>query len=425
MNNLFDLNYARALDRADSLAPLRGRFYTVPGRIYMDGNSLGLCSVDAEKAVQRAMDDWKTHGIGIWTGAETDYFLYHDRIGEKLARLIGARPEEVTVCASTTLNVHQCVATFWKPTKDRYKILVDELNFPTDRYAVVSQIRLRGLDPADALVTVPSRDGKTVSEDDIIAAMTPDVALILLPSVLYRSAQLLDMERLSREAHARGIVIGFDLCHSIGAVDHDFANIDCDFAVWCNYKYLSGGPGATAGLYVNHRHFDREPGLSGWWGNRKDTQFELRPDFEHDLRAGGWQTGTGPILSMAGVDGALEIYSGVEMKAIREKSLALTRYLMELIDAELARYGFTVGNPREDARRGGHVCLEHDDAVRINEALKAADVVPDFRYPNVIRLAPVAQYTRFEDVYELIRRLVEIMETKAYLNYSDKIGPVA
>ena len=264
MENHFTLDYARTLDRADSLAPLRDRFYTVPGRIYMDGNSLGLCSVDAEKAVQRAMDDWKTHGIGIWTGAETDYFLYHDRIGEKLARLIGARPEEVTVCASTTLNVHQCVATFWKPTKDRYKILVDELNFPTDRYAVVSQIRLRGLDPADALVTVPSRDGKTVSEDDIIAAMTPDVALILLPSVLYRSAQLLDMERLSREAHARGIMIGFDLCHSIGAVDHDFANIDCDFAVWCNYKYLSGGPGATAGLYVNRRHFDKEPGLSGW-----------------------------------------------------------------------------------------------------------------------------------------------------------------
>ena len=425
MQNLFALDYARALDRADPLAPLRDRFYTVPGRIYMDGNSLGLCSIDAEKAVLRAIDDWKTHGIGLWTGAETDYFLYHDRIGEKLARLIGASPEEVTVCASTTLNVHQCVATFWKPTKNRYKILVDELNFPTDRYAVVSQIRLRGLDPADALVTVGSPDGKTVSEDDIIAAMAPDVALILLPSVLYRSAQLLDMERLTREAHARGIVIGFDLCHSIGAVDHDFAKIDCDFAVWCNYKYLSGGPGATAGLYVNRRHFDREPGLSGWWGNRKDTQFELRRDFEHDLRAGGWQTGTGPILSMAGVDGALEIYSGVEMKSIREKSLALTRYLMDLIDEELSKYGFTVGNPREDARRGGHVCLEHVDAVRINEALKAADVVPDFRYPNVIRLAPVAQYTRFEDVYELVRRLADIMETKAYENYSDKIGPVA
>ena len=425
MTDIFDLQYARDLDRTDPLAPLRERFYTVPGRIYMDGNSLGLCSVDAEKAVQRVLDDWKRYGIGMWTGAETDYFLYHDRIGEKLSRLIGAEPEEVTVCASTTLNVHQCIATFWKPTEKRYKILMDELNFPTDRYAVVSQIRLHGRDPADALVTVPSRDGKTIEEDDIIAAMTSDVTLALLPSVLYRSAQLLDMERLTREARARGILIGFDLCHSIGAVDHDFNKIDCDFAIWCNYKYLSGGPGATAGLYVNRRHFCKEPGLSGWWGNRKDTQFQLLPDFEHDIRAGGWQTGTGPILSMAGVDGALDIYRGLKMCVVREKSLALTRYLMDLIDAELSGYGFTVGNPREDKRRGGHVCLEHDDAVRINEALKAADVIPDFRYPNVIRLAPVAQYTRFEDIYELVRRLLDIMEKKTYLNYSDEAGPVA
>ena len=425
MAAVFDLEYARALDREDPLAFLRERFYTHPGRIYMDGNSLGLCSRDAEQAVARAVNDWKEYGIGMWTGAETDYFLYHDRIGEKLARLIGADPEEVTVCASTTLNVHQCIATFWNPSAERYRILVDELNFPTDRYAVVSQIRLRGLNPEDVLLTVKSRDGKTIDEEDIITAMGQDVALVLLPSVLYRSAQLLDMERLTREARARGIVIGFDLCHSIGAVDHDFSRIGCDFAVWCNYKYLSGGPGAIAGLYVNRRHFTREPGLSGWWGNRKETQFELRPEFEHDLRAGGWQTGTGPILSMAGVDGALNIFSDVDMSEVRKKSLALTRYLMDLIDSVLTDYGFSVGNPRDDRRRGGHVCLEHDDAIRINEALKAADVVPDFRYPNVIRLAPVAQYTRFEDIYELVRRLVNIMETKAYLNYSGKTGPVA
>lgn len=425
MQNKFDLEYARGLDRKDLIAALRERFYIHPGQIYMDGNSLGLCSRDAEAAILRAVDDWKTHGIGLWTGAQTDYFLYHERIGEKIARLIGAEPEEVTVCASTTLNVHQCIATFWEPTSQRYKILVDELNFPTDRYAVVSQLRMRGYDPDEVLVTVPSRDGKTMDEEDIIAAMAPDVALALLPSVLYRSAQLLDMERLSREARRRGIVIGFDLCHSIGSVDHDFEKIDCDFALWCNYKYLSGGPGATAGLYINKKHFSKQPGLAGWWGNRKDTQFQLRPDFEHAQNAGGWQTGTGPVLSMAGVDGALDVYKGVDMETVRAKSLALTRYLMDLIDEQLTPYGFTVGNPREDNRRGGHVCLEHDDAIRINEALKAANVVPDFRYPNVIRLAPVALYTRFEDVYELVRRLVQIMKTKAYLDYSDKIGPVA
>lgn len=417
--------YAEMRDREDKLSHTREHFYTQEGQIYMDGNSLGLCSRDAEAAVLRAVSDWKQYGIGIWTGAPTNYFLYHDVIGEKIARLIHANPDEVTVCGNTTLNVHQCIATFWKPTAERYRILIDNLNFPTDRYAVTSQVRTRGMDPDDVIKVIESRDGKTLSEDEIIDAMTEDVALVLLPSVLYRSSQLLDLERLTHAAHERGILIGFDLCHSIGNVDHDFEKIDCDFALWCNYKYLSGGPGAIAGLYINRRHFDREPGLSGWWGNRKDTQFELRDSFEHAGNAGGWQTGTGSVLSMAAIDGALEVYRDLDMADVREKSLDLTAYLMYLIETELAGYGFTIGNPREDAVRGGHVALEHPEAARINEALKAANVVPDFRYPNVIRLAPVPLYVRYQDVYDLVQRLKTIMDTKAYEKYENKAGTVA
>jgi len=418
-------DFALRLDAEDALASRRELFYIKPGQIYMDGNSLGLCSKPAEQAVLRALEDWKKYGIGIWTGAEINYFLYFDRIAAKLARLINARPEEVTVCASTTLNVHQCIATFWKPDARRYKIVVDELNFPTDRYAVTSQIRQRGMDVDEVLRVIPSRDGKTLAMEDILAALTEDVSIVLLPSVLYRSAQLLDMAAITRAAHEKGIICGFDLCHSIGAVDHDMEAVDCDFAVWCNYKYLSGGPGATAGLYVNRRHFGLEPGLAGWWGNRNDTQFELRPEFEHSPNAGGWQTGTSPVLSMAAVDGALGAYEGLTMAEVRARSLKLTEYLMYLIDTELAGCGFTIGNPRVDAVRGGHVALEHADAVRINEALKAADVVPDFRYPNVIRLAPSPLYTSFAEVWELVRRLKEIMDTKAYEKYSDKAGTVA
>ena len=417
--------FAEARDRIDPLAHLRERFYTKENQIYMDGNSLGLCSKDAEKAILRALDDWKNYGINLWTGAPVNYFLYHDAIGAKLARLINARPEEVTVCANTTLNVHQCIATFYKPEGKRNKIIIDELNFPTDRYAVTSHIKSRGLDPDEVLKVIKSRDGKTLCEEDIIEAMTDDVALVLLPSVLYRSAQLLDLQRLTKVAHERGIIIGFDLCHSIGNVNHDFAAIDCDFALWCNYKYLSGGPGAVAGLYINSRHFSREPGLSGWWGNRKDTQFELRDSFEHAENAGGWQTGTGSVFSLAGVDGALDIYEGVDMAQVRAKSLDLTAYLMYLIDTELTSYGFTVGNPREDACRGGHVALEHPEAARINEALKAAGVVPDFRYPNVIRLAPQPLYIRYVDVYELVQILKNIMDTGAHLKYENKAGTVA
>lgn len=418
-------DFALRLDAEDALASRRELFYIKPGQIYMDGNSLGLCSKPAEQAVLRALEDWKKYGIGIWTGAEINYFLYFDRIAAKLARLIHARTEEVTVCASTTLNVHQCIATFWKPDTRRYKIVVDELNFPTDRYAVTSQIRQRGMDVDEVLRVIPSRDGKTLAMEDILAALTEDVSIVLLPSVLYRSAQLLDMAAITRAAHEKGIICGFDLCHSIGAVDHDMEAVDCDFAVWCNYKYLSGGPGATAGLYVNRRHFGLEPGLAGWWGNRNDTQFELRPEFEHSPNAGGWQTGTSPVLSMAAVDGALDAYEGLTMAEVRARSLKLTEYLMYLIDTELAGCGFTIGNPRVDAVRGGHVALEHADAVRINEALKAADVVPDFRYPNVIRLAPSPLYTSFAEVWELVRRLKEIMDTKAYEKYSDKAGTVA
>lgn len=418
-------DFALRLDAEDALASRREFFYIKPGQIYMDGNSLGLCSKPAEQAVLRALEDWKKYGIGIWTGAEINYFLYFERIAAKLARLINARPEEVTVCASTTLNVHQCIATFWKPDARRYKIVVDELNFPTDRYAVTSQIRQRGMDVDEVLRVIPSRDGKTLAMEDILAALTEDVSIVLLPSVLYRSAQLLDMAAITRAAHEKGIICGFDLCHSIGAVDHDMEAVDCDFAVWCNYKYLSGGPGATAGLYVNRRHFGLEPGLAGWWGNRNDTQFELRPEFEHSPNAGGWQTGTSPVLSMAAVDGALDAYEGLTMAEVRARSLKLTEYLMYLIDTELAGCGFTIGNPRVDAVRGGHVALEHADAVRINEALKAADVVPDFRYPNVIRLAPSPLYTSFAEVWELVRRLKEIMDTKAYEKYSDKAGTVA
>ncbi len=417
--------FAEEKDRTDPLKSLRSHFHVKENELYMDGNSLGLCSIDAEQAVSRAMSDWKKYGIYLWTGAPKDYFLYHDVIGARMAELIQAEPEEVTACANTTLNIHQCMATFWKPKEGRYRIVMDELNFPTDRYAVVSQIEMRGYDPEDVLKIVRSRDGKTLAEEDLLHAMTEDVALVLLPSVLYRSAQLLPMKKLIEKAHEKGIIIGFDLCHSIGNINHDFTEAAPDFAVWCTYKYLSGGPGAPAGLYINKRHFGRNPGLAGWWGNRKETQFELRSQFEPAENAGGWQTGTGSILSLAAIDGALDVFEGRDMKEIREKSLDLTGYFMFLIDCELSEYGFSVGTPGEDERRGGHVALEHEDAIRINEALKARGVIPDFRYPDVIRIAPVPQYTRYVDIYRLVEILKDIMEKKEYEKFENRAGTVA
>ncbi|MDO5111021.1 MAG: kynureninase [Clostridia bacterium] len=419
MTNRFEDSaaFAAALDAKDPLKGLRARFYCKPGVIYMDGNSLGLCSKDAEACVLHALEVWKNDAINIWSAEESKYFLYPSYLGAKVASLIGAEPCEVTLTNSTTVNIHQCLATFYKPTPARYKILVDDLNFPTDSYAVASQLRLHGLEPDTALKVVKSPDGRRIDEDALIAAMTEDVALALLPSALYRSAQLLDMARLTAAAHARGVLIGWDLCHSIGVVPHALDACAPDFAVWCNYKYLNGGPGTVAGLYINRRHFAIAPGLAGWQGNKKETQFQLRDTHEPSPDADGWLTGTPPILSMAALEGALRITEEAGMPAIREKSLQLTAYLMYLIDERLTKYGFQVGNPREDAARGGHVALEHDEAWRICRALKDRGVIPDFREPNVVRLAPAPLYTSFSDVRRLVDILEDIAANRLYAQY--------
>ncbi|MGD9569085.1 MAG: kynureninase [Sedimentibacter sp.] len=419
------LAFAKELDEKDPLREYKDRFYIQENMIYMDGNSCGLCSKDAEKYVLKALEDWKKYGIDLWTAKDTNYFLYQDKLGAMLAPLINADPKEVTVCTNTTINIHKAVSTFYHPNDTRNKIIMDDLNFPTDKYAVYSQIKLHGYNPEECLKVVESRDGQYIYEDDIIDAMTDDVCMVILPSVLYRSAQLVDMEKIARAARERDIIVGFDLCHSIGAVPHDFKAIDCDFAVWCNYKYISGGPGAIAGLYINKKHFKMEPGMAGWHGNIKETQFNLEHKFEHAEYAGGWQTGTQPILSMAPIEGSLKMYAEAGIEKVREKSLKITAYMMYLIDTKLEKYGFSVGNPREDKIRGGHVALVHKDAIRITKAMKDNDIIPDFRFPNVIRLAPIALYTSYEDVYEMVERIIKIMENKEYEKYDDKRGIVA
>ena len=420
-----DKNTAIRFDNDDVLKDFKTRFYIPNNTIYMDGNSLGLCSKDSEIAILRVLDEWKKFGIGCWGDGAIELFTYHDHLSSLIAPLIGASSDEITIHGSTTLNIHSCIGTFYKPTKDRYKILIDDLNFPTDRYATEGQIKLKGLDVNNCLKVVESRDGKFIYEEDIVNAMSDDISIILLPSVLYRSGQLVDMCYITTVAHKRGILVGWDLCHSIGAIPHNLDVIDADFAVWCNYKYLNGGPGTSAGLFINRKHFNRDAGLCGWHGNKKETQFELNNIFDKAEKASGWQSGTQPILSMAALEGSLNIHREAGIHRLREKSLKMTSYLMYLIDEKLTKYGFTIGNPRDDEKRGGHVALEHDDAIRINSALKSQGVIPDFRYPNVIRLAPVPLYISYEDVYNLVEILVDIMETKKFEKFESKIGVTA
>ncbi|MDP2873361.1 MAG: kynureninase [Bacillota bacterium] len=420
-------DWARRLDGEDPLARFREDFHRPAGTIYMDGNSLGLLSHSAEKAVLAALAGWRDKAIGGWLEADPPWFTLGEDLGRLQAALVGARPGEVVVTGSTTVNLHNLLGSFYRPSDQRRRILADELDFPSDIYAMRGHLALRGLDPEGDLMLVRSRDGRTITEEDVVDAITDEVALVVLPSVFYRSGQLLDLPLLTRAAHERGALIGFDLSHSVGVVPHNLSDWDVDFAFWCNYKYLNGGPGCTASLYVNQRHHGTPPGLAGWWGYKKDRQFDMSLEWEGAGDAGAWQIGTIPVLATAAVAGALRVTLEAGMEAIRAKSLRLTEYLIFLADELLsdAPDGFSVGTPRKPARRGGHVALEHPEAVRIVKALCSRGVVPDFRPPDVIRLAPVPLYCTFEDVWQTVRHLQEIVERRDYKHYPPGRGTIA
>lgn len=421
---MFSIDYARILDEKDNLAKYKDEFYLLENTIYMDGNSLGLLSKRAERTLHNLLDSWKTLGIDGWTEGDNPWFYLSESVGEKMAPLVGGTKSEVIATGSTTTNLHQLAATFYKPSGTKTKILADELNFPSDIYALKSQLALKGFNPDEHLVQVKSRDGRFLNEDDIIEAMTEDIALIVLPAVLYRSGQILDMEKLTKAANEKSIPIGFDLCHSIGAIEHALHDWGADFAFWCTYKHLNGGPGSVAGLFVHDKHFGTMPGLAGWFGSKKESQFDMDHTMDSALDVAAYQIGTPHVLSLAPVIGALELFEEVGIKKVREKSLQLTDYMLALIQQELSDHDFTIGNPVDESR-GGHILLEHVEAARICKALKEDGVIPDFRAPNGVRLAPVALYNSFEDVWHTVQKLKRIMDEKRYEKFENKRGVVA
>jgi kynureninase len=361
-------------------------------------------------------------------GGGHPWFWLAERTGEKAAALVGAAPDEVICTGTTTYNIHSLVATLFRPQGARKKILASSLEFPTDIYALKSQLRLRGLDCLQDLVLVGGAEDGIIDESDLISAMTEETAMVHISSVMFRSGQLLDIERLTTAAHERGILIGFDCSHSAGVVPHRFDEWGVDYAVWCGYKYLCGGPGAPAFMYVNRRHFDAEPGLAGWFGCVKDRQFDLSLEFEHSRSAGGWQVSSPGILAAASMEGALSVIEQYGIEAIRERSLRLTSYLMYLVDKLVSDgpYSFKVVTPREDSRRGGHVALSRGrDALKIKESLLRRGVITDFRPPAVIRIAPSPLYSSFRDVSETVRSLREIVDSGEYAGLPDPRGQIS
>ncbi|HEX2140461.1 MAG TPA: kynureninase [Woeseiaceae bacterium] len=408
---------ARALDAADPLRPFRGEFNFPRARngrapVYLCGNSLGLQPKRAVTYVQEELEDWADLAVAGHFESRRPWMPYHRRATGGLAALCGAQENEVVAMNSLTVNLHLMMTTFYRPERHRRKILIESTAFPSDRFAAMSQVRVRGFDPADALVEWQPRAGGTDLEmadlADILREQGEEIALLLLPGVQYYSGQLLDMPGICRLAEEHGCAVGLDLAHAIGNVPlalHDWAP---DFAVWCSYKYLNGGPGAVGGAFVHSRHLDADGSeqLLGWWGHDEATRFAMAPSFTPAKGAQLWQLSNPPILSLAPVLASLEIFGRAGMAALREKSVGLTGYLEFLLrrhfegriasitpaDGRGCQLSLVVADAELDPRTLFHRLEEHN-------------VFADWREPNVIRVAPAPLYNSFEDVFEFVRRL--------------------
>jgi kynureninase len=413
--------FAEALDADDRLRVFRERFafpLAKGGRapVYLCGNSLGLQPQLAVQFVEEELAQWRDYAVDGHFHPDRPWLTYPRRATIAFAELAGARPSEVVAMNTLTVNLHLLMASFYRPSADRFGILIESQAFPSDRYAAASQIRMHGYDPAAGLVEwTPCGDGSTLDTDDLARLLEREgdgIALLLLPAVQYLSGQVLDMREICRLGRRAGCAVGLDLAHAIGNVELALHDWGPDFAAWCCYKYLNGGPGAIGGAFVHERHFDDGTGaLLGWWGNDEATRFEMAPDFRPAAGAERWQMSTPPILSLAPVVAALELFREAGMPALLAKSRRLTGYLAWLIGQ---RFAGVIGVITPEDARGCQLSLVvHSDAVdgkALFERLCALNVICDWREPDVIRVAPAPLYNSFADVFEFAERLGEALE---------------
>ena len=416
-------DFAVALDRADPLARFREEFH-VPRRengeeeIYFAGNSLGLLPRRAPRYVEEELEKWKRLAVKAHFSGENPWMPYHELLASPMARLVGASAaaaaSEVVTMNSLTVNLHLMMASFYRPTRERHRILLEEHAFPSDDYALESQARFHGFDPAESLLRLRPKDGRhAIDVADLASALERDgasIAVVLLPGVQYYTGQALDIEAITRLAHARGCVVGFDLAHAAGNLVLRLHEWNVDFAVWCTYKYLNSGPGSVGGCFVHERHAARRdlPRLAGWWGHDKESRFRMEPGFRAIPGAEGWQLSNPPILSLAAIRASLDVFMEAGgMEPLREKSVRLTGYLEWLLREELVG-SIEILTPADPNRRGCQLSLRvksSESGKSVFRKLEAAGVTCDWREPDVIRVAPVPLYNRYEEVW----RFVEIL----------------
>ncbi|HRH61269.1 MAG TPA: kynureninase [Chitinophagaceae bacterium] len=427
MNFNNTISFAHQLDDADELKSFRSKFFIPQHKgkdcIYFNGNSLGLQAKSTAQYIQQELEDWAKLGVDGHFDAINPWVSYHEIFPKQLSKIVGALPHEVVAMNSLTVNLHLLMVSFYRPTKQRYKIICEAKAFPSDQYAFESQVKYHGLHPDDAIIEISPRTGETyLRTEDIISTIQQhgdSTALVLFGGVNYYTGQCYDMEAITKAAHNAGAYAGFDLAHAAGNVSLQLHDWNADFACWCSYKYLNSGPGGVAGAYIHEQHAAQTslaamPRFAGWWGYTKHTRFKMDKGFEAIPTAEGWQLSNAPVLSMAAHKASLDIFeeAGMERLHAKRKMLAAyLRYLLHDVGARVHKNAFEIITPVAENERGCQVSiLMNERGKETFDALTKHGVVADWREPNVIRIAPVPLYNTFKDVWEFAQVMENVLK---------------
>ncbi|HTM66526.1 MAG TPA: kynureninase [Flavipsychrobacter sp.] len=404
-----NLEYAQNLDQVDILYSFRERFlfpqHNGKNACYLCGNSLGLQPKSVGYLMNLELEDWAKYGVEGHFKARNPWFSYHSMFTERLAKIVGAKKNEVVAMNTLTVNLHLLMTSFYRPEGKRYKILMEAGAFPSDQYAVESQVRMHGYDPEDAIIEIAPKEGAYIIEEEdilkVISDTNGELALVMIGGVNYYTGQFFDLKKISEAAHRVGAYVGFDLAHAVGNIPLQLHDWNVDFACWCSYKYLNSGPGGVGGAYV-HEHHATNPKvfrLAGWWGNDEETRFKMEKGFVPKNTAESWQMSNAPVFNMVAHHAALDIFDKAGMAALREKSEKLTAYLEFLLN-QITNLPFIIITPGQPQRRGCQLSLLFQERGKeVFDKLTEQGVIADWREPNVIRIAPVPLYNTFEDAY--------------------------
>ena len=408
------LKYAQSQDQRDSLHKFRSKFRLPAASdgsplIYLCGNSLGLQPVSTSNYIEQELEDWARLGVEGHTEAKHPWLPYHEFLTTSMAKIVGAKPSEVVIMNTLTTNLHLMMVSFYQPTKKKYKIVIESDAFPSDKYAVESQLKFHGFNPHEGLILWKPRRGEELCRfedlEKIVSEQGDEIALLMIGSTNYYTGQAFPLKKITQLGHKHNCLVGFDLAHGVGNIQPDLHETGADFAVWCTYKYLNSGPGSLGGCFVHERHENDKKlkRFAGWWGHNKETRFNMRHEFEALRGAEGWQLSNPPILSMAAIRASLDVFEEAGFENLRNKSISLTGYLEFLID-ELDDRRITIITPRNPVERGCQLSIQVKSTdKRLHAKLTEAGVISDWREPDVIRIAPTPLYNSFEDVYQFAK----------------------